>query len=121
MLIQLYRWQDADGRGPYKPGTSHFWADEDNQSANPPFFIEFGWGVIDLCRSDENMGCAFRTIEQAHRWFTPKERERMYLMGYRFGRICADRVLAESEHQVVFARKKPLRIGFDEIEMEAAL
>lgn len=117
--IILYRWQDKEGRGPYRPGMSHYWADQENQSNNPPFFEEFGAGITKECRPGEAMGCAFRTVEQMRQWFTEEERQRMRLMGYEFGRMDVDRVIAESDRQVVFARRRPLRHGFAVMDSEA--
>jgi hypothetical protein len=119
LSILLYRWQDKDGRGPYRPGMSRYWADQDNQANNPPFFQEFGMDITKQCRPGEAMGCAFRTIEQMRQWFTDAERQRMRLMGYEFGCMEADRVIAESERQVVFARRKPFRLGFTLLDSEA--
>jgi hypothetical protein len=115
-MTVVYRWQDADGRGPYKPGISHYWADEDHADRKlPPFFEEFGMDIIKQCQPTECMGCGFRSPEQMHAWFTPTEQERMRLMGYRFGKLVADRILAESDKQLVFARRQPLRLMFYEV------
>lgn len=108
----VFRWQDAEGRGPYRPGMSRYWADEDQQASNPPMFIEFGADVVRHGRPGEAMGCGFRSPEQMHRWFTRDEQDRMRLLGYRFGAMKVDRIVAESDRQVVFARRQPLALGF---------
>ena len=118
MSILVYRWQDKDGRGPYKPGISSYWADDDNQANNPPFFVEFGMDIIKQCGPRESMGCAFRTIEQMQQWFTEAERQRMRLMGYAFGSLLVDRVIAESKQQLVFVRTQPLRRHFTVMDSE---
>lgn len=117
--ITVYRWQDSDGRGPYRPGMSHYWSDEDHGERNPPFFEEFGLDIVKQAKPDECMGCAFRTPAQMLEWFNQSERERLRLMGYVFVSMEVDRVIAESERQLVFARRKPLRIGVAEVESTA--
>jgi hypothetical protein len=120
MSRTVFRWQDAHGRGPYKPGVSHYWADEDHaQRCLPPFFQEFGMEIVNQRRLGEALGCGFSSVEQMHRWFTSAEQVRMRLMGYEFGSLEADRVLAESAQQLVFARRRPLHVGFKRIEGEA--
>jgi hypothetical protein len=118
MTITVYRWQDKDGRGPYRPGTTQFWADADNQAKNPAFYREFGMDIVWQRRPREVLGCAFRTIEQMNRWFTEDEQLRMRLLGYEFGTLEADRILAESERQLVFACRRPLTDDFHAIEAE---
>lgn len=113
----IYRWQDADGRGPYKPGISHYWADENHAERQlPPFFEEFGMDIVKQCGPHESMGCGFRSAEQMNAWFTQDEQDRMRLMGYRFGKLIADRIIAESEKQLVFVRRLPFRRGFMELQ-----
>ena len=115
-MILVYRWQDKEGRGPYRPGMSKYWADADHQLGNPPFFVEFGMNITKQCLASEAMGCAFRTIEQMRLWFTSEERQRMRLLGYEFGSMLVDRIVAESDRQLVFARSTPLHRDFTPVE-----
>jgi hypothetical protein len=112
MAERIYRWQDAEGRGPYRPGVSRYWADEDQQANNPPMYIEFGADVVHRAPPGHAMGCGFRSIEQMQRWFSRDEQVRMRLLGYEFGSMEVDRVVAESDRQLVFSRRLPLRHGF---------
>ena len=111
MSTTVYRIQDAEGRGPYRPGFSHRWTDPDATTANrQPIFFEFP--NLDLSRiSPGRSGCAFRTLDQLLRWFTPFERQKLAALGYSVVSMEADEILAESEHQLVFTRRLPLAVG----------
>lgn len=106
----VYRIQDNDGRGPYKPGTSRLWADERGEYL-PPFFEEFGWEVLSKVPPGMHMGCACDSVESLHRWFSEAERQRLRLMGYREVQLKADGVAAQSERQIVFWSRKPLKFA----------
>lgn len=109
----VYRWQDAEGRGPYQVPQSAYWKDSDHEARNPSMMAEFGGlDFLKEARPGENLGCAFRSVEQMCRWFTPAERERMEALGYCFGAMHVDRVLRESDRQLVFARRKRLQFAF---------
>lgn len=69
---------------------------------------EFGPHIVNNCEPDECMGCGCRTLDQLFKWFTPTERVRLRALGYSIVTMWVDRIIAESENQVVFARKKPL-------------
>jgi hypothetical protein len=111
----VYRVQDSDGRGPFKPGFSGSWidadiGDRDNLRAWP---LEFGDGIVNQVRllvaHGYHCGCACRDIETIKRWFTAAELERLKVLGYSIVKMRVDRILAESKDQLVFAREIPLR------------
>ena len=113
----IFRIQDKDGRGPYKPGFSKNWCDEDARCliAAPlvaPYMDEFP-EVQDKIESVFEMfgghfGCGFRTRTQLHRGFTSDEIKKLLRYGYSIVEIMPDMVLAESINQLVFWCKKPL-------------
>ena len=105
----VYRVQHTDGRGPYRPGFSRQWADDDGPIL-PTFMQEFGDIHLKMDARDAN-GCAFRSIEQLLAWFTPKERKSLRLLGFSVVKMKADRIIAESDHQLVIARRLPFTIG----------
>lgn len=110
----VYRFQDVDGRGPYKPGMRDRWGDADHDFRGLRSFIEdpdIGVSVI-RGRRPGRVGCAFLSLEQARRWFTPREVMRMQRCGYEL--ICMDAtVLAASDQQCVIEADRPLcEIGF---------
>ncbi len=108
-MITVYRVQDADGRGPWKPGFSHFWVeDRDDHDSLIPWYHEFG-PVHRNAIVGMSMGCGCRTLEQLRRWFTPTEYARLRAYGYRAVQMDVGRILAESAIQCVFERAKPLR------------
>ena len=113
-MLQVYRVQDAEGRGPYKPGMSKRWVDEDGDPPPLPFVAEFGNGIIGHLNSKIDAyggacGCACRSVDGLARWFTVTERPRLAALGYRIVSMGVNEVLAESEAQLVFWRLLPLR------------
>ena len=111
-MTKVYRVQDKEGRGPYRPGFSAKWRDPNSSNEDkPPFFVEFGWDVVGRVPSGHHAGCAFRTMGQLRSWFSPTELERLRWLGYSVVEIEVDRVLAESQKQLVFCRVVPLSEG----------
>lgn len=91
----VYRVQDRDGRGPWKPGLSRYWV-EDSSAVGP-----LQETIMDLCGGFSGMeklergwhyACACRSPEALAAWFTPVEAIRLAAMGYAPVRIKADRV-----------------------------
>lgn len=105
----VYRIQDDEGRGPWKPGFSHLWieprADHDNLI---PWYREFG-DVHLRAIAGMYMGCACTSVDQLRRWFSPVEYDRLISFGYRAVTMKAGRILAQSDIQCFFERSKPLR------------
>ena len=113
--LTLYRVQDLEGRGPYRPGFSDTWTDPDNDGANCPneFTPKQIAELAALAKSkfSARIAFAFRSLEQLHRWFRPAELRRLQLCGYSIVSIDADAILAETNNQVLFMRRAPLRRG----------
>ena len=108
----VVRVQDMVGRGPYRPGFSHRWADPLHEMRNPSFMVEFPFVEQMLQRrppAESAYGCAFRTLEQARKWFSEDERSKLAGLGYRLVAMKVDDILDESERQLVFWRRLPLR------------
>ena len=113
----VYRIQDKDGRGPWKPGFSRRWVEDRPDHDNlPPWYVEFG-PVHHRVLYGEEMGSGCKTLEQLRRWFTPSEYKTLKMHGYRAVRLEVGRILAESGIQCVFGRAKPLREDAVEIEL----
>src|SRR5262245_43472954 len=112
----VYRIQDADGRGPYKPGWSHVWQERRcliDGSKHPTFMDEFP-GIVDRINvrfavAGGDFGCGFRTMEQLERWFDEAEIAKLRSFGYGIVRLTPDEILAESDKQLVFWSRKPLK------------
>ena len=110
----VYRVQDSDGRGPWKPGFSNSWvADREDESEFDylkPIFVEFP-KFNSMLRPGYHVGVGCTSLEQLRRWITRSEYETLRKYGYRCVAILADRIVAESDIQCVFERSKPLRKG----------
>ena len=57
------------------------------------------------------IGCAFRSLAGLRRWFSESELSRLRVYGYAVVTMDADIILGESERQLVFSRRRPLRAG----------
>ena len=108
---EVFRVQDKDERGPWKPGFSKRWIEdrpEEEYAALVPWPLQFG----DVRRRSivgMSLGCGCRTLEQIRRWFTPTEYATLRRLGYCAVKMEVGRILAESDIQCVFERSKPLR------------
>ncbi len=110
--ITIYRIQDKEGRGPFKPGFSKVWSDDDfalGVKAHPTWMQEFGSDLIAKNGKPGNhWGSGLRTIEKLNEWFSKAEQARLAQLGYNVVSMQIDRILAESENQLVFERARPL-------------
>lgn len=122
MKATVYRVQDIEGRGPWRPGFSHLWVrDRDDHANLVPFMQQFGAGIFPRTGwpFGKHFWCACRTLDQLRRWFTAEEYAT--LQGYGFCAVSmeADRVLAESDIQLVFQRARALRFGVEPVGLYA--
>ena len=114
--MKVYRVQDADGRGPFRPGFSHWWVENRPDHDNlVPWFEQFG--VNALPRTGRYYGCACRTPEQLRRWFTLSEYTTLQRFGFQAVQMDVDRVLHESDIQLLFHRARPLRDWVTQIDL----
>ena len=112
----VFRVQDKNGRGPFKPGFSHNWVIDRPDHANlSPWFVEFG-------RVDKNVspvwssGSACRTTEQLRRWFTKPEYKKLKKLGYRAYKIKA-LVIIESDIQCFVSKPSSFSDGAQSIAL----
>ncbi len=113
----IYRIQDKDGRGPFKPSFSHKWIQHRSDRENLlPWFVEFGPLHKKLCTFEVG-GTGCMTIAQLRRWFTKKEYKKLKGYGYIAVKMDIDRILAFSEIQCFFARLKPLNQDVKKIRL----
>ena len=110
---RVYRVQDQDGRGPWKPGFSDNWVIDRPDHANlMPFFVEFPHVSFKIeCGS----GCL--DLIQLKRWFTQQEYTTLLRHGYRAVQMNVDEILAESAVQVLFRRTRPFCQAVDFVEL----
>ena len=105
----IYRIQDKDGRGPWKPGFSHKWV-EDREDHNNliPIYIQFGMNIINKILYGEYSGTGCQSIKQLQRWFNKSEYYKLLGYGYKSVEIEVNRIIAKSDIQVLFGRAIPL-------------
>lgn len=117
--VVVYRVQDRDGRGPFKPGFSQVWFEDrtdEEYAALAPWPLEC-ISAIRKASFGKVGGFACETLDQLRRWFTPNEYKTLLQHGYRAVKLEADAVLARSETQCAFVRSRPLQIGVEEINL----
>lgn len=113
----VYRVQDSDGRGPWKPGFSHRWVEPRDDHENLiPWAAEFG-RVDRKALTWEHLGSGCLELTQLRRWFTQSEYKSLLHYGYRAVRMEVDRILGHSDKQCIFARLKPLKEDAIEVEL----
>lgn len=107
--MKVYRIQDREGRGPFRPGFSKSWLiDRPDLDNLPPYFEAFD--MREIIRKGELgdwMGCGCLSPTQLRRWFIADEYSRLMSYGYRAVCLSGCRILAKNNTQVVFARKMP--------------
>ena len=111
---RVFRIQDREGRGPFRPGFSQMWLDEDlgARVALPTWMEEFGTVVAsEAMAAGYTVFSAVRAIEQLRNWFSDAERQRLYEFGYFLVEVPHALVIGESAHQVLCARELPLTYG----------
>ena len=108
----VFRVQDRDGRGPWRPGFSDQWVEDREDFDNlVPWYREMG-DVHKLGDPGSHKGTGCATVEQLRRWFTESEYRKLKGFGYQAVELWADRILGESDIQLVFERYHlPCRIG----------
>lgn len=77
---------------------------------------EFGLGVLRKALYGQSVGCGCRKLESLWKWFTRREMDRLHAAGYHIVELQVDRILAESENQLVFCRNLPLNDSVKIIE-----
>ncbi len=117
MKHTVYRVQDADGRGPFKPGFSVKWIDDSYRPMPPSWIEEFGLDCIYELPEGWHFGSAVRSVTDLRQWFTQSELDRLLLLGYKPVRMEVEKIVRESPHQVLFARAVPLRWNVQEVAL----
>lgn len=120
----ILRVQDSVGRGPYRPGLSHRWADP-NGPDNPPWWIEIGetmeaahGRMTDLTM---HYGCGFDTMDQFHAWFNPRDLRNLDRLGFKLVKIDPDVIVARTPSQVVFGARKHFAAAAPRVSLISSL
>jgi hypothetical protein len=102
----VYRVQDAEGRGPFRPGLSAQWSDREGDAWPAPYFdlwpdwrrlVPGGWWY----------GSAVERLEQLDLWFTPAERQRLAGLGFHLAALDRAFIAARDPAQVLIVRRRP--------------
>jgi len=113
----VFRVQDSDGRGPFRPGFSKYWVQErEDHNKLVPWFIEFG-DVRKKLLIGEFCGSACLTKTQLKRWFTKNEYKKLKNFGYSAVEIQVDRIIDKSEIQCFIGRSRPLNEEVKKIKL----
>jgi len=113
----IYRIQDLNGRGPFKPGFSQKWVQSRPDHENLiPYFEQFG-PVHERILIGAYSGCGCQTLNQLRRWFSKKEYRKLKKFGYHAVKIDANRIIAKSDIQCVFVRAIPLNESIEIIKL----
>ena len=117
MTNLVYRIQDNEGRGPWKPGFSKCWVEpRSDHEKLIPWYMEFG--LVHLSASHGmHFGCGCTSIDQLKRWFSPTEYHRLVEFGYHAVHMKVGRILARSNIQCVFERAAPLHKDVSPFEL----
>ncbi len=106
----VYRVQDAQGRGPWRPGFSEKWVTFRNDLENlPPFYLE-NPDALNSLPPNMHYGCGCTTLERLRRWILKEEYETLLAHSFRCVALVVD-AMVETPTQVLFARALPLTDG----------
>jgi len=108
--IKIYRVQDSEGRGPWRPGFSLSWVESrpDHDLLKPMYGDLDSSKIYNAMRMGEHWGCGCRTAEKLKRWINQSEYEKLLGFGYKSVILNIDRILDESDIQTLFSRRTPL-------------
>lgn len=118
MAKYIYRIQDKDGRGPWKPGFSTVWVEyrEDHDNLIPWHFDFAGINMSNIAKH-KAYGCGCTSIKHLKRWFTESEYKTLKKHGYHAIKISKYEIIAESDIQCIFTCKKLLQKMGDRFEL----
>lgn len=119
--IFVYRVQASDGRGPWRPGFSERWIDNDAPVGRLSETIMDLMPIRELRSLPDTMhyGCACRTLTGLRDWFTAIEIARLESLGFYPVRINVDQILAESPWQMLVGRVRPFADGASRLRWNA--
>lgn len=109
LVSRVCRVQDAQGRGPWRPGFSLKWVEERAAHAFLlPWFQE--WPGLYIPHG-KHVGCGCVSEDQLRLWFTRTEYLRLLRLGFRSVHLGEAQIIAAGSTQCVFARDRALRKG----------
>ena len=109
-MSMVYRIQDREGRGPFKPGVTVKWKSRLGLDMEP-IWNELGISAFDIVSKipqGMHSGCGRESIEQLALWFNTTERKTLHSLGYGLIVFEPTQILLRSPTQVLFAHLLPL-------------
>lgn len=114
-MITIFRYQDDEGRGPFKPGMADRWL-VDHES-KPIGLIEMDpmkvrraiYSFAKLNRGEHHFGFGCKSLDDLFQWFIPDERKRLKKLGYQIVSVLGHQILG-NESEILFSRRLPLAI-----------
>jgi len=103
-MATIYRIQDKDGRGPFKPDFSKNWVRDRPDYVNLKPMYNHDIKLEDGLH--HGIGCL--TAKELKRWFTEKEYEILRTYGYCCKKIQGVKIIKRDKVQVLFSRELPL-------------
>jgi hypothetical protein len=111
-MARVYRIQDREGRGPWRPGFSRRWIEASSERPLPPALMDEFPGLHAAFLPPYHYGCAVLSLNQlVCDWLLPIELDRLLRMGFAIVEIDDAEIIAESPNQVVVKRLKPFKEG----------
>lgn len=110
MKTTVYRIQDGAGRGPFRPGMTAKWLDEERESL-PEAPIADQVKIKKAADPSFNLAFACRSIDDLRKWISATEYARLKKLCYYACAIDVDETW-DLENQVIAGRKRAYRHGF---------
>lgn len=107
MKTTVYRIQDKDGRGPFKPGYTDTWLDNDRTFFPKAPIREQQW-IQKIADPDFHIAFVCETIDQLKNWVSETEYARLKKDGYNAVKIAVDKIWT-LDGQAIAGRKKQYR------------
>lgn len=111
MTLLIWRVQDAEGRGPFRPGFTKTWKTDHGLNL-PPIFVELNIApeqLPALCPRGMHVGIGCDSWLQLMKWFSHRELETLAKAGFGVVNFEPKRIIARTRTQVLFAHDLPLR------------
>lgn len=116
-LVTVFRIQDANGRGPFRPGLTTVWLDPDRTFFPPAIMDEFN--VRKALKKKGNFHIATATATQTilRKWFSRTEYDRLRALGYKAYEVPGCGILDRSKIQMLVCREFPFWHNVREIQL----
>jgi hypothetical protein len=113
--ITVYRIQDNQGRGPFKPGIPEKWIDE-TRTTFPGEDLNYASIIARRAPDDLHLGFGCKTQDELKTWVSQSEYIRLQKLGYRAVSIDVDRIW-EMKNELIFGRRRAFRKGYKPLNL----